>query len=73
MKTLFSLAAIIATIMGCAVTNPQQNSQAQEEKDYVTGSNIPRRNRSDTEVKSVDPQSVRDAINRTNPSSVRGN
>lgn len=76
MRMCLALAGMmLATMTGCASMGVQENAQAQEEKEYQTGSNIPRRNRteSSSEVKSVDPQAVRDAMDRSKINVGRGN
>ena len=64
----------MVTLAGCASVDGREVAQAQEEKEYATGSNIPRRNRTDNaDVKTVDPQAIKDALDRTRSSAGRGN
>jgi hypothetical protein len=66
MKTLLGMVGIMATLAGCASTDAQQNTQVQEEKEYVTGSNIPRRNRDG--VSTVSKEQVDQMIRSMPPS-----
>jgi hypothetical protein len=53
------------TLTACAGIETTQDAQNQSEKEYVTGSNIPRKNRSDSpEVKAIDGQALRDTLDR---------
>mgnify|MGYP006371453723 CR=1 len=54
MKKIIFAALFMLSAVGCA-TPTGESSAAAEEKEYVTGSNIPRRDRSSTGVKTVDP------------------
>jgi hypothetical protein len=55
MKSAFITALFCLSAAGCA-TSTGDNSTAAEDKEYVTGSNIPRRDRSS--VKTVDPAEI---------------
>jgi hypothetical protein len=58
MKKVIFAGLFLLTAAGCA-TPPGDNSGAAEEKEYVTGSNIPRRDRSmPSDVKNVDPAAI---------------
>jgi hypothetical protein len=71
------LALIVVGLIsaGCAATDEKQvNSAPQEDKEYVTGSAIPKRDRSAkaTGVKTADPAAILDSLNRGAPSANRG-
>jgi hypothetical protein len=56
-KVIFAGLFLLSAV-GCA-TPTADNSGAAEEKEYVTGSNIPRRDRSmPSDVKTVDPAAI---------------
>jgi hypothetical protein len=57
MKKVIFAGLFLLSVAGCAAPTGD-NSAAAEEKEYVTGSNIPRRDRSATGVKSVDPAEI---------------
>ena len=62
-KILLSLMFVGCT--GCAAPPPAGNSPPAEEKEYVTGSNIPRRDKSmPSDVKVVDPSAIEDIRGR---------
>ena len=66
MKILPPVITLIVICAGCAMDPNPSNVEPREEKDYVTGSMIPKRDRdaATTGIKSVDPQAVRDAIGK---------
>jgi hypothetical protein len=68
---LFAAMAAIF-VGGCASTDAkkpadQQSADSQDEKYTVTGSRIPRKDKSGTSVKSMDNQDAQDAMRNTAP------
>ena len=63
-----TLAALLFALLttACASDPKQASTEPREDKDYVTGSNIPRReHRKDPAVTNVDPAAVQDAMSRS--------
>ena len=76
MKKVLSIMIVGGVLsVGCAATDQKQSSsEPQEDKDYVTGSAIPKHDRSSkaTGVKTGNPEAILDSMNRGTPSSGRG-
>ena len=76
MKSNRAFLAVAPALVLCAAcaASPEQASEHREAKVYMTGSNIPVRDRSRmSEVKSVDPESLHQELNgATRPSPVGG-
>jgi hypothetical protein len=72
MKKAIFAGLFLLTLTGCSTTTGS-TSEAAEEKEYVTGSNIPRRDRTSTGVKTVDPAELERMRSSMPASGPRGN
>jgi PBP1b-binding outer membrane lipoprotein LpoB len=65
MKTTLAAILLALLVTACASDPKQASTEPREEKEYVTGSNLPRRDRRDPAVSNVDPAAIQDAISRS--------
>jgi hypothetical protein len=56
----FAVLTLAALCAGCALA-PEQTAEGKAEKQYRTGSNLPRTERQASEVKTVDPNTIQPA------------
>jgi hypothetical protein len=69
---LLAAAAAAALLGACAAPEQGKEIAVREEPEYVTGSNLPKRDRSRSGVKTVDPATVQQAPPTAPPSTLGG-